>query len=175
MLGTDIQHVERVLKVLQEFDPPACSPVISRNACACNCRTRTAFDPAMAALIDNLELVAKRDYAGLKTICRVDLDDLKEMIAELRHLNPKPGHAFGSEPVQPVVPDVIVRGAPDGSWIVELNTDTLPRVLLNNQYLAQVSKSAAREEDKLFLSECQANATWLVKSTISTGRCSRTG
>ena len=87
-----------------------------------------------------------------------------DMIAELRHLNPKPGHAFGSEPVQPVIPDVIVRAAPDGSWIVELNSETLPRVLVNNQYLAQVSKSAARVEDKLFLSECQANATWLVKS-----------
>ena len=86
------------------------------------------------------------------------------MIAELRALNPKPGHAFGSEPVQPVIPDVIVRASPEGAWIVELNTDTLPRVLINNQYLARVSTAAARSEDKLYLSECQANATWLVKS-----------
>ena len=118
----------------------------------------------MAALIANLELVAKRDYNALKSLCKVDIDDLKDMMAELRHLNPKPGHAFGSEPVQPVIPDIIVRAAPDGSWIVELNTDTLPRVLVNNQYLAQVTKSAARSEDKLYISECQANATWLVKS-----------
>ena len=164
MLGTGVPHVERVLKRLQDFDPAG---VFARDLKEClrlQLQDQNRYDPAMAALIDNLELVAKRDYAALKTICRVDLDDLKEMIGELRHLNPKPGHAFGSEPVQPVVPDVIVRAAPDGSWIVELNTDTLPRVLLNNQYLAQVSKSAAREEDKLFLSECQANATWLVKS-----------
>jgi RNA polymerase sigma-54 factor len=118
----------------------------------------------MAALVANLELLARRDYAALKSLCGVDLDDLKDMIAELRALNPKPGHAFGSEPVQPVIPDVIVRSSPEGAWIVELNTETLPRVLINNQYLAHVSAAAARSEDRLYLSECQANATWLVKS-----------
>jgi len=164
MLGTDAPHVERVLKVLQGFDPPG---VLARDLKEClrlQLEETNHFDPAMAALIDNLELVARRDYNALKSLCRVDIDDLKEMIAELRHLNPKPGHAFGSEPVQPVIPDVVVRAAPDGSWIVELNTETLPRVLVNNQYLAQVTKSAAREQDRLYLSECQANATWLVKS-----------
>src|SRR5258707_14944765 len=118
----------------------------------------------MQALIANLELLAKRDYVALRQVCKVDAEDLKEMVAELRRLNPKPGHAYGSEPVQPVIPDVLVRAAPDGSWLVELNSDTLPRVLINNQYHATVSKSAARAEDKLYLSECQANATWLVKS-----------
>ena len=63
-----------------------------------------------------------------------------------------------------MIPDVSVRGAPDGSWLVELNSDTLPRVLINNQYLARVSKSATKKEDKLFLSECADNANWLVKS-----------
>jgi RNA polymerase sigma-54 factor len=118
----------------------------------------------MQALVANLELLARRDFPALKSLCRVDLDDLKDMIAELRALNPKPGSAFGSELVQPVIPDVIVRASPEGAWIVELNTETLPRVLINNQYLARVSTAAARSEDKLYLSECQANATWLVKS-----------
>ena len=164
MLGTDDAHVEGVLKTLQAFDPPG---VFARDLKEClrlQLEEANRHDPAMAALIANLELVAKRDYNALKSLCKVDIDDLKDMMAELRHLNPKPGHAFGSEPVQPVIPDIIVRAAPDGSWIVELNTDTLPRVLVNNQYLAQVTKSAARSEDKLYISECQANATWLVKS-----------
>ena len=164
MLGTDRAHVEKVLAVLQGFDPPG---VFARDLKEClklQLIEANRYDPAMAALIGHLELAAKRDYNALRSLCDVDIDDLKDMMAELRHLNPKPGHAFGSEPVQPVIPDVIVRSAPDGSWIIELNTDTLPRVLVNNQYLAQVSKSAARDEDKVYLSECQANATWLVKS-----------
>ncbi len=163
-LGTDEAHVEAVLAKLQQCDPPG---VFARDLKECltlQLKEIDRYDPAMAALVDHLELVARRDYNALKTLCKVDIDDLKDMIAELRRLNPKPGHAFGSEPVQPVIPDVIVRAAPDGSWTVELNTETLPRVLINNQYLARVSATAARSEDKLYLSECQANATWLVKS-----------
>ena len=164
MLGTDAAHIERVLQVLQGFDPPGVFARDLKECLALQLKEANRHDPAMAALIANLDLVARRDYAALKTVCKVDANDLRDMVAELKHLNPKPGHAFGSEPVQPVIPDVSVRAAPDGSWTVELNSDTLPRVLINNQYLATVSKSAAREEDKLYISECQANATWLVKS-----------
>jgi RNA polymerase sigma-54 factor len=86
------------------------------------------------------------------------------MLVELRALNPKPGHAFGSDPVSPVVPDVFVRAAPDGTWLVELNSETLPRVLVNNQYMAKVASNTARAEDKLFLAGCHTQAAWLVKS-----------
>jgi RNA polymerase sigma-54 factor len=163
-LGTSAAHVERVLERLKASDPAGVFARDLKECLSLQLRERDRFDPAMAALVANLELLARRDYAALKALCRVDIDDLKDMIAELRALNPKPGSAFGSELVQPVIPDVIVRASPEGSWIVELNTDTLPRVLINNQYLARVSTAAARSEDKLYLSECQANATWLVKS-----------
>jgi RNA polymerase sigma-54 factor len=163
-LGTSTAHVERVLERLKASDPAGVFARDLKECLSLQLRERDRFDPAMAALVANLELLARRDYAALKALCRVDLDDLKDMIAELRALNPKPGSAFGSDMVQPVIPDVIVRASPEGSWIVELNTDTLPRVLINNQYLARVSTAAARSEDKLYLSECQANATWLVKS-----------
>ena len=163
-LGTSLAHVERVLERLKASDPAGVFARDLKECLSLQLKERDRFDPAMAALVANLELLARRDYTALKAICRVDIDDLKDMVQELRALNPKPGAAFGSEMVQPVIPDVIVRASPEGSWIVELNTDTLPRVLINNQYLARVSTAAARSEDKLYLSECQANATWLVKS-----------
>jgi RNA polymerase sigma-54 factor len=163
-LGTSVLHVESVLAKLRTCDPAGVFARDLKECLSLQLKERDRYDPAMAALVANLELLARRDYPALKTLCGVDLDDLKDMIAELRALNPKPGHAFGSEPVQPVIPDVIVRASPEGAWIVELNTETLPRVLINNQYLARVSTGAARSEDKLYLSECQANATWLVKS-----------
>jgi RNA polymerase sigma-54 factor len=164
MLGTNAVHVERVLGVLQTFDPAG---VFARDLKEClrlQLKELDRLDPAMDSLLDHLDLVAKRDFAQLKSLCRVDADDIRDMIAELRRLNPKPGHVFGSDPVQPVVPDVAVRSAPDGSWLVELNNDTLPRVLVNNRYMAQVSRGAVRDEDKTYLTECHANATWLVRS-----------
>jgi RNA polymerase sigma-54 factor len=163
-LGTSPEHVERILGVLQGFDPAGVFARDLKECLALQLKDRDRLDPAMSALIDNLELVAKRDFDHLRTICKVDADDLRDMVAELRRLNPKPGHVFGSEPVQPVVPDVFVRAAPDGTWLVELNNETLPRVLVNNQYLAQVSRGTAREEDKTYLTECHSNATWLVRS-----------
>lgn len=164
MLGTDAGHVERVLCVLQGFDPAG---VFARDLKEClqlQLKELNRLDPAMMVLIDHLDLVARRDFAGLRSLCKVDADDIRDMVTELRRLNPKPGHVFGAEPVQPVVPDVSVRPAPDGSWLVELNNDTLPRVLVNNRYMAQVSTGAMRSEDKTYLSECHANATWLVRS-----------
>lgn len=163
-LGTSHEHVARVLETLKTFDPAGVFAADLQECLALQLRERDRLDPAMATLIANLNLVAKHDFPALKALCKVDLEDIKEMIAELKGLNPKPGHAFGSEPVQPVVPDVFVRAAPDGSWLVELNNDTLPRVLLSNQYLSKVSRTASRQEDKNYLSECQANATWLIKS-----------
>jgi RNA polymerase sigma-54 factor len=163
-LGTDKDHVTRVLETLKTFDPVGVFAADLKECLALQLRERDRLDPAMAIMISNLNLVAKRDFSALKSLCKVDLEDVKEMIAELQELDPKPGHAFGAEPVQPVVPDVYVRAAQDGSWLVELNNDTLPRVLFSNQYLSKVSRTASREEDKNYLNECQANATWLIKS-----------
>src|SRR6185295_4706272 len=146
-LGTSNAHVEQVLAVMQGFDPPGICARDLKDCLAIQLRDRNRLDPAMSTLLDNLSLVAKRDFDQLRQLCKVEADDLREMVAELRSLNPKPGHVFGSEPIQPVVPDVFVRDAPDGTWIVELNSETLPRVLVNNQYLAQVTRGTSNAED----------------------------
>jgi len=102
--------------------------------------------------------------AQLGQLCGVDGEDIAEMIAEVRALNPRPGLSFGTEPVAPVVPDVFVRVGPDGGWLVELNSDTLPRLLVNSRYYARVAKDARDKEAKNYLTDCFNNANWLVKS-----------
>jgi RNA polymerase sigma-54 factor len=163
-LGTSVAEIEAVLALLQKFDPPG---VFARDLAEClaiQIRERNRFDPAMQALVAHLDLVARRDFAALKKICGVGDEDLADMIAELRQLNPKPGLAFGTAPVQPIVPDVFVRAAPNGAWLVELNSDTLPKVLLNQSYYAEVSATARREAEKSYLAECLQSATWLVRA-----------
>jgi len=163
-LGAPLSDVETVLQVLQGFDPPG---VCARNLTEClaiQLKERDRFDPAMQALVGHLEMVARRDFAGLKKICRVDDEDLADMIAEIRQLNPKPGYAFGSTMVQPIVPDVLVRPGPDGSWVVELNSDTLPKVLINQSYYSKVAKTTKTDSEKSYLAECLQTATWLVRA-----------
>ena len=130
-LGAPLADVEKVLAVLQALDPAGVCARSLTECLALQLKERDRFDPAMRALVENLPILAKRDLAALRRICGVDEEDLADMIAEIRNLNPKPGLAFGSTLVQPIVPDVYVRAAPDGSWQVELNSDTLPKVLIS--------------------------------------------
>jgi len=163
-LGAPRANVEAVLAVLQTLDPPG---VCARNLTEClaiQLRDRDRFDPAMRTLVEHLDLLAKRDLAALRRLCGVNEEDLADMIAEIRNLNPKPGLAFGSTMVQPIVPDVYVRAASDGTWQVELNSDTLPKVLISQRYYAQVSKTTRNDKDKTYLADCLQTATWLVRA-----------
>ena len=162
-LGAPPEQVEKVLLVLQTFDPPGVCARDLSECLAIQLRERDRYDPAMRALIEHLDLLAKRDYAELKRVCGVDEEDLRDMTGEIRRLNPKPGLAFGGGVVQPVVPDVFVRAHPDGTWAIELNSETLPRVLVNQSYYAKVSKNVS-EKERSFLTECLQTATWLTRA-----------
>jgi RNA polymerase sigma-54 factor len=163
-LGCTLDRVVRTLSQMQRFDPAG---VFARNLSEClalQLAERNRLDPAMQALLDRLDLLAKRDLAQLLRHCGVDAEDLKEMIAEIKTLNPKPGSVFDHSLIQPVIPDVIMRPQPDGDWVIELNAETLPRVLVNTRYYARISKDARKKEEKDYLSERFQAANWLVKS-----------
>jgi RNA polymerase sigma-54 factor len=163
-LGCPEEDVARVLKIMQGFEPTG---VMARDLAEClslQLAERGRLDPAMQAMLANLDLLGKGQLDRLQAACGVDREDLADMIGEIRALTPKPGSSFGAAPAQTVIPDVFVRPAPEGGWMVELNSETMPRVLMNQRYYATVSKSAKKEADKVFLTECAANASWLVKS-----------
>jgi RNA polymerase sigma-54 factor len=163
-LGASPADVENVLAVLQKFDPPGiCARGLSE-CLAIQLRERDRYDPAMRALVENLDLLARRDVVSLRKICGVDDEDLAEMIAEIRQLDPKPGLKFSSARVQTVVPDVFVRPGPDGGWLVELNSDTLPKVLVNQSYYSELAGNLRKGDDKSYFVDCLQNATWLVRA-----------
>jgi RNA polymerase sigma-54 factor len=153
-----------VLQVVQGFEPTGVAARDLAECLALQLREQGRCDPAMEALLANLELVARRDISGLCAQCGVDADDVADMIAEIRTLTPKPGLAFGAETVQAVVPDVFVREGPDGLWHVELNSDTLPRLLINGRYSAKISGTSRDKDAKNYIADCLNNANWLVKS-----------
>ena len=163
-LGAAPERVARVLATIQTFDPSGVGARDLAECLAIQLRERDRYDPAMQALIANLPLLAKREFATLRRLCGVDDEDIIDMVAEIRRLDPKPGRAFGGETLQPVAPDVIVKAASDGGWAVELNTDVLPRVLVNQTYAATVNAARVNEADKSFLTNCLQNANWLTKS-----------
>lgn len=163
-LDAEPSAVQAVLEKCQKLDPAG---IFARDLAEClaiQLRRRNRFDPAMAALVANLDLLAKRDFASLKRLCGVDEADLLDMLAEIRALDPKPGTAFSGGSAAEIVPDVEVTAAPAGGWNVELNAGALPRVIVDQQYFKRVSGNYRNEKDREFLSECLQNANWLTRS-----------
>jgi RNA polymerase sigma-54 factor len=162
-MGCEAARVESVLHQLQRFEPTG---IFARNLAEClalQLKERDRYDPAMQALVENLSLLACRDIPALLRLCRVDAADLAEMAAEIRALDPKPGLQFDGAIAHPVVPDVFVR--PQGAgWLVELNSDSLPRVLINTRYYAEVSTSTRDKAAKDYLADKYQSANWLVKA-----------
>jgi len=173
-LGTSEVVIEAVLRKLQTIEPAGLFARSLKECLGLQLRERNRLDPAMQALLENLELLGRRDMPALLKTCGVDQEDLTDMIKEIRALNPKPGLIFGGEPVQTLIPDVYVRRGADGAWLVELNNDTLPRVLVNTRYYAKVARVTREQADsrskdrdkatKTYLSDCLNTANWLVKS-----------
>jgi RNA polymerase sigma-54 factor len=162
-LGVELARVEAVRQRMMGFDPVGMFARSLAECLAAQLREKNRLDPAMQAMLANLELLARRDLKRLMTVCGVDWEDLQDMMAEIRALDPKPGAAWESQALPAVIPDVLMRAAPGGDWVLELNPETLPRVLVNESFYARVSHKAERET-KSFLTEKLATANWLVKS-----------
>ena len=163
-LGVPLGDVERVLGVIQTFDPAGIGARSLAECLALQAREADRYDPAMARLIDNLDYLAKGNLAALKRICGVDDEDLGDMIRELRAYDPKPGCRFGQgDRVDAIVPDVFVASRGVG-WAIELNSATLPKLLVNRSYYTELSGGAQDKQSKAWLSECLASANWLLKA-----------
>lgn len=166
-LGCTQERLDSILLRLKTFDPAG---VFAHDLAEClslQLEDRGAFDAPMKALLENLDVLAKHDMKKLADLCGVHETALPEMIAELRTLNPKPSGPFEHMVVQTAVPDVLMKALPrdvGGGWRVELNSDTLPRVLVNNQYYTDVVKHAKDKQEREYLSTQLANASWLVKA-----------
>jgi RNA polymerase sigma-54 factor len=171
MLGVDPERLEQVRAKIMRFDPTG---ICARDLAEClsvQLAEQNRLDPAMAALLANLPLLARREMRALGEICGVDTQDLADMVAEIRRLDPKPGMRFESEPLRPLIPDVLMRPMPvksegSGDWLLEINPETMPRLLIRRGFHARIAASATRET-KSFLSEQLQGATWLVKALES--------
>jgi RNA polymerase sigma-54 factor len=162
-LGVSSEEIEATLVKLQELDPPG---VFARDLTECirlQLKDMDRLDPLMERMLENLEMIGKGDLVGLRKLLGVDDEDFTELLADIRSCNPKPASGFAHEDSHAVVPDVLVRRGKKGGWLVELNQEALPRVLINRQYAAEVNTREDKEA-KRFLSEQLATANWLVKA-----------
>jgi RNA polymerase sigma-54 factor len=161
--GATIKEAHDALALVQGLDPPGVGARGLAECLALQAKAADRYDPAMARLIDNLDLLAKGRMNDLKRICGVDDEDLADMVSELRAYDPKPGSQFSSEGAEQVTPDVFVRHTRSG-YSIELNSSALPRLLVNRRYYQELRTGPQDKNSRAWLSECLASANWLVRA-----------
>jgi RNA polymerase sigma-54 factor len=172
-LRLPLAKIEEVRAKMLRFDPTGIFARDLRECLEAQLAEKNRLDPAMAVLLANLDLLARRDMRSLLEICGVDLEDLAGMIAEIKRLDPKPAAQYEVEPLRPLIPDVLMRALPtkpaapaELDWLLEINPETMPRLLIRRGFHARITTSASRET-KAFLSEQLQSASWLVKALES--------
>ncbi len=166
-LGCSQERIEKLLEEMKQFDPTGVFAADLQDCLALQLEEQGKLDAPMHKLLANLDMLAKHDLDGLARACDVNMTYLQDMIEEIRCLNPKPVSDFDHLVVQTAIPDVLMRKLPKhvgGGWRVELNSETLPRVLVNNEYYTQVSKGTSNKKDKEYISSQLASANWLVRA-----------
>jgi RNA polymerase sigma-54 factor len=163
-LDVPLAEVERALAVVQSLDPTGVGARSLSECLALQAKEADRYDPCMARLIDNLELVARGEFGRLKRMCDVDDEDFADMLTELRGYDPKPGLKFGQGDREPVVPDILIAPAAKDSWSIAINEATLPRLVVNRSYYVELRNGCTDRESKSWLSEKLADAKWLIKA-----------
>ncbi|MGB3472200.1 MAG: RNA polymerase factor sigma-54 [Erythrobacter sp.] len=164
-LGTTLGEVEDALAAVQTLDPSGIGARSLAECIAIQAREADRYDPCMARLIDNLELVAKGEVARLKRLCDVDDEDFADMLRELRSYDPKPGLAFAPASDSAIVPDILLTPNDDNGWDIALNEETLPRLIVNRDYYVELNNGGAADpEAQSWLKEKLADAHWLIRA-----------
>ena len=167
LLGCSTDRIGRLLDEMKQFDPTGIFARDLEECLALQLEEQNKLDEPTKILLDNLKLLADHDHKKLADLCGVNETYLQDMIADVKALNPKPAADFDHIVVQTAIPDVLMKRRPKnvgGGWRVELNTATLPKVLVNNEYYKEVASTAVQKKDKEYLTNQLSSANWLVKS-----------
>ncbi len=167
-LGCKVERIERLLSKMKGFDPTGIFASGLPECLSLQLEEKGTLDQYMRTLIDNLDMLANYEHKKLADLCGVNETYLNDMITEIRECNPKPASEFEHLVVQTAIPDVLMKRRPKnlgGGWRVELNHETLPRVLINQEYYAEIKDAAGSDKaSKEYITTQMNNASWLVKA-----------
>lgn len=163
-LQIDISKLQQILSVMKTFEPSGIFAASLKECLSIQLKDQNRLDTMMQTFLEHLDLLADGNLKTLKKLCQADDEDIASMIADIKALNPKPLTAYNFDDGGYIVPDVFVRQRKNGDYLVELNQDTLPRVLLNREYISCLSGKAVGKNDKKYLKERLNSAGFLIKA-----------
>ncbi|MCL4155451.1 UNVERIFIED_CONTAM: hypothetical protein GTU68_017392, partial [Idotea baltica] len=165
--STDETTLEAAIALIHACEPAGIGARSLQECLELQLKDQGELDDAMRLILDNLALLAQQDIEALQSLTGLSDRDISRKIACIRSLNPKPGEMFEALEPESLVPDVLVRPnsaeGSDSAWHIELNSDVLPRLLVNEIYYQTVSKHA-KDEEKTFLNTSLQSASGLIKA-----------
>jgi RNA polymerase sigma-54 factor len=168
LLGVPLVRAQAALALVHALDPTGVGARDLGECLALQAKEADRYDPCMARLLDNLDLIARGDLARIKRMCGVDDEDFADMLTELRGYDPKPGLRFGGGTADTIISDILVAEAvlADGErgWDIAINQATLPRLIINRPYYIELRGSCVAKEARAWLGEKLADANWLLKA-----------
>jgi RNA polymerase sigma-54 factor len=162
-IGVNFAKLEEVLSHLQNFEPAG---IFARNLAEClslQLRDKNYYNEQFAMFLQHLPLLAEGKIDELRKICKISDKQLSNMIRIIKELNPKPGSDFVRETTYYMIPEVFVRKEKD-RFIIELNNEILPKLLIDRHYYSEVRKKTTNKEQQKYLSDQLYTANWLIKS-----------
>lgn len=163
-LKISLERTQRVLKKLQTFEPSGIFATSLSECLKIQLTDRDELTYELEALLDNLELLAERKFKELAKICDCEIEDIAELTAVIKTLNPKPASDYLSEKPSYIIPDVYVKRLKNGEYRVELNQMSLPKLLINHNYYTTLKKDKKAHK---FLRENMSHANFLMKAMHS--------
>lgn len=154
---------EQILKKMQDFEP---SGIFARSLSEClkiQLKDKDRLDPVAEKVLDNLSLLGERKLSELKKICQISDEDLASVLSDIKALDPKPAAKYHHDLTSYIIPDVFVRRKKDGTYIVEMNNMSLPRILINRQYYAEIKNKGGKNEHRYFKQQL-GSAGFLVRA-----------
>ncbi len=166
-LGCSQERIETLLSRMKQFTPTGIFAHDLSECLALQLDEQGSLDAPMKLFLENIAMLGDYDFKGLAEKCGVNDTYLMDMVEEIKRLTPKPAAQFDHLVVQTAIPDVLMKRLPKnlgGGWRVEINSETLPKVLVNQKYHTQISQSSKNKKDREYITSQLNSANWLVRA-----------
>jgi RNA polymerase sigma-54 factor len=165
--NVSLAEVERVLGLIQGLEPTGVAARDLRECLLLQLENRTGpvAQRAYQVVFNHFEDMEKRKYPAILKSLECDEDQLRETLAYIANLEPKPGRSFEVIDTKYVTPDVSIRKI-EGEYVVVLNDEPVPRLRISPYYkhMLKDKKALDAKETKKFLENKIQSALWLIKN-----------
>jgi RNA polymerase sigma-54 factor len=164
LVGIDAAHYGRAVAMLQACEPTGVGARNLRECLALQLEERGQLSDAMRTVLAKLDWIMEGKHKQLCRECRLSTDQLSEIMQQIKACNPKPASGYDVTMPQTLIPEVLVRRKGEGEWVVELNHEVLPKLLIDRDYVVRLKRGVRDKNDSKAINDHLANAAWLTKA-----------